>query len=107
LTTSDAVRPALETLTSDHFAPLVNQCFELRESDATLAFELITAEPLGGHARGGHNRQPFHLIFRGPHAPLLPQRIYALHHAAIGLLEIFLVPIGPDDRGQCYEAVFS
>jgi Domain of unknown function (DUF6916) len=107
LTTPDPVRPALEALTSKHFAPLMNQSFELREAGATLAFELIVAEALGGQARSGHNRQPFHLIFRGPPAPLLPQRIYALHHAAIGLLEIFLVPIGPDDRGQCYEAVFS
>ena len=107
MTTPDASRPALETLTNDQFAPLVNQWFELRELDATLPLELITAEPLGGQARFGHHRQPFHLIFRGPPAPLLPQRIYALNHAAVGLLDIFLVPIGPDDRGQCYEAIFS
>ena len=84
----------------------MNQWFELSGATPSFSLELITAEPLGGEARSGHNRQPFHLIFRGPPSSPLPQRIYALKHGAFGL-EIFLVPIGPDDRGLCYQAIFS
>ena len=43
------------------------------------------------------------LLFRGPSLPILPQRIYPLEHAALGRLELFIVPIGP---GQ-YEAIFT
>jgi hypothetical protein len=37
----------------------------------------------------------------------MPQRIYRLQHEELGQLELFLVPIGPDADGMCYEAVFS
>jgi hypothetical protein len=46
-------------------------------------------------------------VFRGPAEVVLPQKIYPLEHEALGKLEIFLVPIGPDEAGMCYEAVFS
>ena len=46
-------------------------------------------------------------LFRGPMTPLLPQRIYPLEHAQLGVFELFLVPIGPDQHGMCYEAVFA
>jgi len=39
--------------------------------------------------------------------PLLPQRIYPMEHAHLGVFELFLVPIGPDQHGMGYEAVFA
>jgi hypothetical protein len=53
------------------------------------------------------NREPFSLIFRGPRTFCVPQRIYKLDHEKLGTLEIFLVPIGPDEKGMRYEAVFN
>ena len=52
-------------------------------------------------------REPFSLVFRGPMDPLLAQRIYPLDHAEMGQRDIFLVPIGPDQEGMRYEAVFA
>ena len=52
-------------------------------------------------------RQPFSLIFRGPPAPLLPQAIYALQHAGLGVLEIFVVPIARGAEGVSYQAIFT
>jgi uncharacterized protein DUF6916 len=49
----------------------------------------------------------FTLLFRGALPGWLPQRIYRLRHAALGELDIFLVPIGPDPQGFRYEAVFN
>jgi hypothetical protein len=41
----------------------------------------------------------------------MPQAIYPLEHQALGRMEIFLVPIGPDPRGKRkgmqYEAAFN
>ena len=46
-------------------------------------------------------------MFRGPGEPVLAQRIYPLDNQTLGRLEIFLVPIGPDDEGMRYQAVFN
>ena len=54
--------------------------------------------------------EQFSLIFTCPVLPWLPQGIYTLtpsgdaKHSEISL---FLVPIGPNDEGMRYEAVFS
>jgi hypothetical protein len=55
----------------------------------------------------GERRAPFSIVFRGPATPILPQRIYRLEHPAIGSFDLFLVPIGPDERGLRYEAIFT
>jgi hypothetical protein len=57
--------------------------------------------------RVGQRRTPFSLIFRGPPAVLLPQRIYRLEHATLGAFELFIVPLGPDAQGLRYEAIFT
>ena len=49
----------------------------------------------------------FTLIFRGPAAPRLVQRIHLLEHPKLGTLPIFLTPIDADSDGIAYEAVFN
>jgi hypothetical protein len=39
--------------------------------------------------------------------PPVSQRIYRVEHVELGTIEIFLVPIGPDEVGQRYEAIFT
>jgi hypothetical protein len=100
----------LDKLTSADFSPYLNQTFYLHlESGEPLAAELIKVTDLGTGFPPGQEparRRPFSIIFRcGPN--LLPQRIYRLTHEQMGTLEIFLVPIGPDQFGLCYEAVFN
>jgi hypothetical protein len=96
-----------DKLTQLDFAPLVTDRFRLVEGTVTLELQLLSAEAAthGGHRASA--RPPFSLIFGGPLEPLLPQRIYSLQHPALGVLEIFLVPIGPDESGQRYQAIFS
>jgi hypothetical protein len=50
---------------------------------------------------------PFAIVFLGPPSPILPQRIYRFEHDGIGAIEIFIVPIGRDDDGVRYEAIFT
>jgi hypothetical protein len=102
----------LADLTHESFAPHVGTVFRLRLGSAdTLPLTLIEAQAVGPAPRprpdGAPRRQPFSLVFRGPRQPVLPQRIYRLEHGAMGALELFIVPIGPDEAGLRYEAVFT
>jgi hypothetical protein len=49
----------------------------------------------------------FSLFFYGPRDLLLQQDTYRLEHDAMGGMDIFLVPIGRNDRGVRYQAVFN
>lgn len=51
--------------------------------------------------------EQFSLIFTGKASPCLPQRLYELTHPRMGHVELFLVPVGPDETGMRYEAAFS
>lgn len=92
-------------LTLAHFEPLVGDTFRLEgATDEPLAFTLRSATPAGEWPGG---RQPFELIFVGPPRPILPQATYRLTHARLGAREIFIVPLGQDETGTTYQAVFS
>ena len=96
----------LESLTHDHFSGRVGEIFRIDSEPAALEFELISAEQKAVEPREG-GRQPFSLVFQGPREPILEQRIRALQHEAFGTLEIFLVPIGQNENGVQYEAIFN
>ena len=96
----------------DHFAQRQGQHFALLLDDGgELQTELleVRALPAPAHAE----LKPFSLLFKGPAAPLLPQRIYRLRQpqaageTATEELEIFIVPVRADATGVHYEAVFS
>lgn len=100
----------LDQLTAGDFRPCLEQEFELRlPPGETLPLTLIEVGDLGRLPQGAPvaGRRPFSLLFRAPGPGYLPQAIYLLVHPRMGELEIFLVPLGPDGRGMCYQAVFS
>ncbi|MGA8428978.1 MAG: hypothetical protein WB729_04105 [Candidatus Sulfotelmatobacter sp.] len=51
-------------------------------------------------------QEQFSLHFRGDCNQIFPQRIYPIRHDAIGDFDLFLVPVGRDETGTLYEAVF-
>ena len=89
----------MDAWTADGFAPHLGEPFRL-DAVAGTAFDVFLVE-IARRERG------FSLVFRGPIAPTLEQRIWPLDHPALGTIEIFLVPVGPDAEGMLYEAVFS
>jgi hypothetical protein len=104
----------LEHFTIATFADHLQASFRLfpdsANSETSLELVLIEAtdlSPRAGPAAAASRRAPFSLVFRGPPTPILSQRIYRLEHAEIGRFDLFLVPIGPDERGMRYEAVFT
>lgn len=98
----------LRSVSHEDFQVLLERRFLLaREGEEPLVLELIQAEAKGSGEPEPGRRRPFALVFRGPQAPILAQAIYALEHAELGRLEIFLVPLGPNGDGIGYEAVFA
>jgi hypothetical protein len=91
-------------MTVDTFEGRVGDGFRLASDDETLDVTLAECERLGGSAL---EREPFSLVFLGPRAPVLPQRVYRLEHDELGELELFLVPIAQEADGTRYEAIFT
>ncbi len=94
------------------FADHVGERFRIvLDQENSLEVELIEAKALKCHVTEDDpeylRRDPFCLLFRGPKDSYLPQRIYAVEHSTVGMLEIFLVPVMPDRHGSRFEAIFN
>ncbi len=93
----------LETFTVGRFSEHLGSSFRLYPDDSNaLGLDLVSATGLG-ESTG----RPFSIVFRGPRDAPLPQRIYRMEHEEIGAFDLFLVPIGPDEKGLRYEAIFT
>lgn len=101
----------LDKLTKEFFQEHLNTPFRIRfgalDEGQTLELVLADIDVYGPNPTSAPRPEPFSLIFIGPRDRVLPQRIYPLEHDQLGMLEIFIVPIGPDQRGMRYEAVFN
>ena|SRR6266581_3062001 len=95
--------------TIETFAPLLETTFRVRNGPGNVQTDLRLVElrPLGRQPHAPRV-EPFALEFAGPAEPALEQRIHRLEHETLGVIEIFLVPIGLDPAGGLrYEAVFN
>jgi hypothetical protein len=96
-------------LTEQEFSQHVNTNF--RVSDAPQPVELCLVEVKGYEINSERESQQgmerFSVFFSGPSDCYLPQKTYSLDHEQMGAFDIFLVPIGRNDEGYNYEAVFN
>jgi hypothetical protein len=91
-------------LTKNVFEENLNTRFWiLDESSEAHAVDLV--EIKNGHI--SPRQEQFSLHFRGDRDRVFPQRIYPMKHESIGEFDLFLVPIGRDETGTTYEAVFN
>jgi hypothetical protein len=92
----------------EDFAGKVGEVFTVAEPDmAAIPLTLTDAERLPTHHAAANARPPFSLVFLGKDSRALPQKLYRLEHAGLGVLTIFLVPVGRDARGVSYQATFN
>lgn len=111
---------SLETITAGDFRDAQGGRFRLAAgspgegSGVSIEVELVeVAEEADG--RSDAFRVPFSLLFHGPLQPVLPQGIHRLEHERLGALDLFIVPIGPDEPSEPgarptamrYEVVFG
>jgi uncharacterized protein DUF6916 len=93
-------------MTLDDFEPLVGRTFEVRTGEKKVEIVLLEAIPIGSPS--AVPQSSFSLLFRGPLDTVLEQRTYTLEETSLGALEVFLVPVGEEERGWfLYEAVFD
>jgi hypothetical protein len=100
----------LDQLTSADFAAHVHEVFRVQWAGIEpIELELDRVQELNpATALRPDGRRPFSIEFLGPiSSQYLPQHIYRLEHAQLGILEIFLVPLGPEQGRMRYEAIFT
>ncbi|RKZ75574.1 MAG: hypothetical protein DRR19_29250 [Candidatus Parabeggiatoa sp. nov. 1] len=105
----------LDKLTKESFEPHLNSNFELTLDSEIITLELTDVEALQSSARRwgkkkavAVKRDPFSLIFFGPHDPAFRQDMHPMKHDQMGEIgSIFFVAIGEDEDGRYYQAIFS
>ncbi|MDQ3724734.1 MAG: hypothetical protein M3335_02395 [Actinomycetota bacterium] len=96
----------MSELTLETFAPAVGQTFTVGDPAGTTV-ELLLVEATGQDIGPQASRPPFSLIFHGPADPFLTQASYRFEHPTLGVMGIFIVPLGRDEHGAAYEAIFG
>jgi hypothetical protein len=103
-----AVELVIET-----FAERVGESFELTTGggesiEVALSACEETPYTLPAEWKTDVERTPFSLLFHDPDASrVAPQQNFTLRHPELGEFRLFMVPLGPDERGMRYEAVIS
>jgi hypothetical protein len=90
-------------LTAADFEPQLESSFCIPLPAGELELRLVAVRRLGKAMRQGG---AFSLTFISPPGAFLAQAIYPLTHP-MGNFDLFLVPLGPKDGGNSYEAVFT
>jgi len=93
-----------EQFTMEMFAPQAGSKFTMPcGNTGAVELTLDSINDLGSSAR----HIQFSMVFSGPQNAPLKQGIYRLEHGALGTLNLFLVPIGKDQKGVQYEAIVN
>lgn len=105
---------SLDSLTAADFQEIQGTRFRVTHESASHEFELVNVSEFPDAAQGTF-RKPFSILLHGPLDKVLPQGTHRLEHERLGVLELFMVPIGPNEpaapggapTAMRYEAVFG
>ncbi|MGA8552454.1 MAG: hypothetical protein WB678_19705 [Stellaceae bacterium] len=96
----------VDQLTAEDFAPYLGQAFCPIGGDLELV--LVTLDRRERPGWEAMARQPFALILRGPHQPILPEGVYQLAIDGGPALALYVIPIFTAARAhQDYQIVFN
>jgi hypothetical protein len=96
-------KPVAE-LSVEDFEARDGEIFRLMAGGQAFELKLVEVRRLGDALRSGG---AFALLFISPPGPILRQATYPIEHPALGTLELFIVPLGPKDGANRYEAIFT
>lgn len=92
------------------FSALVGQslrCHDVPGGSGVL-MELVEVRDLGTRATEIGPLACYALLLRHNGAKgAVRQGMLRMQHGALGVLDVFAVPVGPDGRGMCYEVIFN
>ena len=95
-----------DTPTMEAFSQLLDEEFGVYLGDRVLPATLLEVAPLTGSS-SSRERQAWSMVFQFPPGHLYDQGTYEFEHASTGRLAIFIVPIGQDEKGVRYQAIFN
>lgn len=95
----------VSTLKAGDFEPLLHDQFMVHADQGDFEFVLTEVTEQPEHA--GVDRVAFSLLFRGPVEPQFTQGTFPLNHEQMGDLPLFMVPVGREEEGVIYQAVFN
>lgn len=94
----------LDNLTAATLAEQLNTKFSLHlATSEILELDLIKVDDFESSPR----QERFSILFRGPIDPALWQGTYKIEHGQLGTFDLFIVPVGREEDGMRYEAVFN
>lgn len=94
----------IEQWTRDVFAQHLHTPFQVhRTTVPPVTVELVQLTD----APSSPDAESFALLFRGPLSAFLGQGMYRFEHEQMGAADLFIVPVGRDQSGYTYEAVFN
>ncbi len=98
---------ALQLLTASDFQSQEGNDFFIHFSDeVATAAQLVKVVDLPAYSELG--RKPFSILLQTTQKDHhYQQAIYTIEQPALGSIQIFLVPVGCNEKGVQYEAVFS
>jgi len=94
-------------LTLEDWIPHVGSTFAFHHQADRESTEvtLTSATSLGMERPSGHSA--YSVVFSGPKSPSWEQGLIRVSHTSIGMLDVFMVPIGENEEARRYEAVFN
>ena len=95
----------LEKLTHEAFEERIGEQLDFELADILFSAFIDEVTPMT--RQPGQNRVPFSVIFQAPGDDNHGQHLFQARHPHLGEFPLFLVPIGPGEKGMRYEAVFT
>ena len=93
-----------ELPTRDQFAEQMGSQFTVRlDPETAVEMKLIEVTETKHSGR----REAFSLLFLAPPGTPAWQNLFPVEHPKLGAMDLFLVPVGGDERGIEFEAVFN
>lgn len=97
-----------DEFTIERFLPHVGEVFHVVAEDSVQVPVLLTEiTRLATDGSRLRRREPFSLVFHATRDARLEQQIYRVEKPGMDPFECFLVPIGPDQNGMRFEAVYT
>ena len=95
----------LDRVRKEDFEPLVGRKVKVYQGDSSADVEV--KEVVATRSPSPRATEPFRIVLRSRNGWVATQGIFRIEHPALGMLELFAVPIGPDSEGLCYEIIFN
>jgi len=95
----------LEKITHESFEALVGETLNLKAGETSFQADVESVTLL--RENPGQGRRSFSVLLQAHDASNHGQQMYQISHPDLGELDLFLVPVGPGEKGMNYELVFN